>query len=133
MFSGPLNRSVPPRNGKRRPAINLFLNLLPHSLPPNGYLLPIVYTDCTYVRRDGVFNPDYRILTDAQSFQNMSDSVLYNVLAYAITDDAKFADSAVSFIDTWFLSQETGMKPNLDYAQMIRGVGRSVGSPTGVL
>lgn len=63
----------------------------------------------------------------------MSDSILYNTLAFVITDDAKYADTVVNFIDTWFLSPETGMKPNLDFAQMIRGVGRSKGSPTGVL
>ncbi|TFL01411.1 alginate lyase-domain-containing protein [Pterulicium gracile] len=58
---------------------------------------------------------------------------LYNTLAFVITDNATYADTVVNFIDMWFLSPETGMKPNLDFAQMIRGVGRSKGSPTGVL
>jgi hypothetical protein len=92
-----------------------------------------IYTDCTYFVRDGVFNPDYRDLTDAQSFQNMSDSILYNVLAFAITDNAKYASTAVSFIDTWFLKNETMMKPNLDFGQMVRGVGKGTGSHVGVL
>jgi hypothetical protein len=39
----------------------------------------------------------------------------------------------VKFIRTWFLDSDTAMKPNLNYAQMIRGPGEQVGSHTGIL
>lgn len=39
----------------------------------------------------------------------------------------------VNFVNTWFLDDTTGMLPNLDYAQQIRGPGDPKGSHTGVL
>lgn len=34
-------------------------------------------------------------------------------------------EQAAGFIDTWFLNNATAMTPNLEYSQVIRGVGGS--------
>lgn len=52
-------------------------------------------------------------------------------LAYSMTRDAKYAYKAVENIQTWFLSTETRMNPNLQFAQ-IRGDDKQ-GFKTGIL
>lgn len=72
-------------------------------------------------------------MNDTGAFTAMSDAVLYNALAWAITDNATFATNVAHFIETWFVSADTRMLPNLDYAQMQRGPAGQNGSHTGVL
>ncbi|KAF6758849.1 alginate lyase-domain-containing protein [Ephemerocybe angulata] len=94
-----------------------------------------IWTTCTYVRRDGQFNPDVRTVNDVGNFQDMSEAVFYNALAWAFTKTPSNTNSkdAVRFLNTWFLAADTRMNPNLDYSQMQRGPGRQIGSQTGVL
>lgn len=42
-----------------------------------------VWTTCPYYGRDGLFNPDGRLVDDIGAFQNLADAVLYNSLAWA--------------------------------------------------
>ncbi|EAU83852.2 hypothetical protein CC1G_09521 [Coprinopsis cinerea okayama7 len=84
-----------------------------------------VWTTCPYRRRDGEFNPDVRGVNDVGNFQDMSDAVLYNALAWSLEEAGKTL--------TWFLNPDTRMNPNLNFAQMIRGSNGRPGSATGVL
>lgn len=95
----------------------------------------VIWTTCQYERRDGLFNPDVRLVNDTGAFQAMSDAVFYNVLAWKITGDNTYSSNAVNFINTWFINPDTYMNPNLDYAQTLRGpsTGAPKGSHTGVL
>ncbi|KAG9030913.1 hypothetical protein FRB95_003423 [Tulasnella sp. JGI-2019a] len=86
-----------------------------------------IWTECDYVNEDGVFSPDVRLVNDTGNFQAMSDAVFYNTLAYRITGDVSYANTVVWFIDIWFLNNATYMNPNLDYAQVVRGVNGSHG------
>lgn len=64
----------------------------------------------------------------------MSHAVFYNTLAYKITGNASYADTAAWFIDTWFINNDTYMNPNIEYAQVIRGAnGSHNGTHFGVL
>ncbi|KAL0945911.1 hypothetical protein HGRIS_012194 [Hohenbuehelia grisea] len=94
-----------------------------------------VWTTCPYESRDGLFNPDGRLINDVGNFQDLSDAVLYNSIAHALSNSSssEWSKNAVNFVRTWFLDEETRMLPNLDYAQMIRGPGDRKGSRTGVL
>ncbi|CAE6466713.1 unnamed protein product [Rhizoctonia solani] len=92
-----------------------------------------IYTTCPYVRRDGVFNPDVRMVNDTGAFQAMSDSVFYNALAWSFTKDPAFSRNIVKAVYTWFISPETSMKPNLNFAQLLRGPGEQTGTHTGIL
>jgi len=94
-----------------------------------------IWTTCEYVRRDGQFNPDIRTVNDIGNFQDMSEAVFYNTLAWAFekTPSNDNSKNAVLYLRTWFLDEATRMNPHLDYAQLRRGPGEQRGSQTGVL
>ncbi|PCH33539.1 chondroitin AC/alginate lyase [Wolfiporia cocos MD-104 SS10] len=93
------------------------------------------WTMCPYVVHDGKVNPDVRTLPDSPAVVSMSQSVLYNSVAYALTKTGTYSQNAASFIDAFFLSSKTGMHPNMNFGQMVRGPGKDhqVGTFTGVL
>ncbi|GJJ06835.1 hypothetical protein Clacol_001031, partial [Clathrus columnatus] len=92
-----------------------------------------IWVTCPYYGRDGMFNPDGRLVDDIGAFQNLADAVLYNSLAWVFAGrpTALFAVNVVKFIKTWFLDETTKMNPNLNYAQMIRGPKGQIGRHTG--
>ncbi|CAE6452121.1 unnamed protein product [Rhizoctonia solani] len=92
-----------------------------------------IYTTCPYVRRDGIFNPDVRMVNDTGAFQAMSDTIFYSALAWSFTKDRVYTKNIASAINTWFLAPETLMNPNVNYGQLLRGPGEQKGSHTGVL
>jgi hypothetical protein len=63
----------------------------------------------------------------------MADAVLYNTLAWAINGSSQYATNVASWINTWFLANDTYMNPNLNYAQVTRGPTSNAGNHTGVL
>ncbi|KAF7343324.1 Chondroitin AC/alginate lyase [Mycena venus] len=94
-----------------------------------------IWVTCPYVGRDGQFNPDRLTIDDIGAFFNLSDAVLYNALAFAFENksSSEYSQNIVKFVNAWFLDSETGMNPNLNYAQMNRGPNGQVGTHTGVL
>ncbi|KAJ7662521.1 chondroitin AC/alginate lyase [Mycena polygramma] len=94
-----------------------------------------IWVTCPYGYRDGQFNPDRLTINDIGAFFNLSDAILYNSLAFAFDTKASsvYSQNIVKFVNAWFLDSETGMNPNLNYAQMQRGPAGQVGSHTGVL
>ncbi|KAH8825742.1 chondroitin AC/alginate lyase [Flagelloscypha sp. PMI_526] len=93
----------------------------------------LVWEKCNYVNRDGEVNPDRFAVNNSGNFRTMTDAVLYNSMAYALTKDDKYATRSASFVRSWFLSTSKGMKPNMNYAQIHRGPGGQYGDSTGVL
>eukprot|EP00948_MAST-09A_sp_MAST-9A-sp1_P001373 g1373.t1 len=83
-----------------------------------------------YIRKDGLVNPE-TFLYDSVPLSQMIMAVKNLSLAYYFTDNVGYCEGAVSFIDTWFLSEGTRMNPTqgLQYAQLIKGVdeGRGIG------
>lgn len=73
------------------------------------------------------------MINDTGAFSAMTDSIFYNSLAWAITNQSAYAVNVVSAISTWFLDPDTRMNPNLDYAQLLRGPGGPKASSVGVL
>jgi Alginate lyase len=55
----------------------------------------------------------------------MSDAVLYNALAWAINGSSEYATNVASWINTWFIAEDTYMNPNLNYGQVVRGPGNA--------
>ncbi|TFK69870.1 chondroitin AC/alginate lyase [Pluteus cervinus] len=92
-----------------------------------------IWTNCTYVNRDGLFNPDVRTVDDIGAVDNLADAVFYNSISWALGKNSSYSKRAASFINTWFLDPATQMNPNLNFAQMIRGVNGTNGTHTGVL
>ena len=97
---------------------------LPHTL---------VWVTCPYYTRDGMFNPDGRLVNDTGNFQAMSDAILYNAMAWVITGSANYSANVANYVKTWFIDPATSMTPNLNYAQMERGPTGQNGTHTGVL
>ncbi|GJJ10861.1 hypothetical protein Clacol_005089 [Clathrus columnatus] len=136
-----MNKSVTPPSGDKHDYMSWAIYWWPDcSNVRNTTLLPPeqVWTECTYVQRDGDINPDVRtVVDDVGSFANLSDAVLYNTLAWSLNKDndsaSVYSQRTVNYINTWFLNNATKMNPNLNYAQMHRGPTGQMGTKTGVL
>ncbi|KAK7694544.1 hypothetical protein QCA50_001730 [Cerrena zonata] len=91
---------------------------------PTKSLAPsATWTTCPYVVRDGQVNPDVRNLPGSQAAQNMPQSVLFNTLAYAFQKSSANSKNVAKFIDAFFLTSSTGMNPNMNFGQQVRGPG----------
>jgi hypothetical protein len=93
----------------------------------------LVWAQCQYYDRDGMFNPDRLDVNNTGDFQAMSDAVFYNALAWVLTGSANYSANAANFVDTWFINPATSQTPNLQYAQMHRGPQGQIGDHTGML
>jgi hypothetical protein len=93
------------------------------------------WTTCPYVGRDGQVNPDVRLLNGPEAINSVSQSIIYNAIAYALQKTSSYSAAATSFIDTFFLNPSTKMNPNMNFGQMVRGPGQAgqEGTFTGVL
>ena len=70
---------------------------------------------------------------DHESYDNLTDSVYLDALAYVATGSATYASHINSVISTWFVDDTTSMNPQLEYAQVHRGPGNATGAHEGVL
>jgi len=115
-------KRMPPSNNKHD-----YLSLAPYFWPnpdtPNGF---------PYIRKDGEVNPETRDeQTDRDELSNFFTSVDVLGKAFHYSGKEVYATKAISLIDTWFLSPETRMNPNLNFGQGVPGT--STGRPFGVI
>lgn len=82
-----------------------------------------------YIEHDGRFSPQASTIPDKNNLNKMMSSVYTLGLAYYFTGKESYATKAADFLRVWFLNKDTYMNPNLNHAQMIRGIdtGRSIG------
>ncbi|KAG8703483.1 hypothetical protein FRC08_002814 [Ceratobasidium sp. 394] len=101
-----------------------------------------IYVTCPYVRRDGQFNPDYRLANDSGAVQALMDAALYAPLAHLILSHNSslsnkpaefYSSAALHALNVFFVNPDTSMHPHLNFSQLLRGPGVQKGSPTGVL
>ncbi|QRV79293.1 alginate lyase [Ceratobasidium sp. AG-Ba] len=101
-----------------------------------------IYVTCPYVRRDGQFNPDYRLANDSGSVQALMDAILYAPMAHLILTHNQslsknppefYSRAALHALNVFFVNPQTAMNPHLNFSQLLRGPGVQKGSPTGVL
>ncbi|KAF7320257.1 hypothetical protein MKEN_00810300 [Mycena kentingensis (nom. inval.)] len=80
-------------------------------------------------------NPDVRTLSGPPSINAVSQCVVLNALAYALSGCSTCSQDAARFIDAYFVSSATKMNPNVNYGQIVRGPGPDgqQGAFTGIL
>lgn len=83
-----------------------------------------------YIQRDGMSNPD-NFIAHRHALMQLSVQVPALTAAWFITRDEKYAAHAVRHLRAWFVTPETMMNPNLQYAQAIHG--RFTGRGTGII
>lgn len=84
--------------------------------------------DGPYIRSDGQTNPD-NFVAHRLSMIKLSRIIGALASAYKITGDEKYPMHARKHLEAWFISKETMMNPNLQFAQAIKGrhTGRGIG------
>ena len=92
----------------------------PDSKNPNG----------PYVQRDGMSNPD-NFSAHRDALMRFSMQVPALVAAWILTRDRRYSEHAADHLRAWFLTKETAMNPDLQYAQAIHG--RTTGRGTGII
>ncbi|CAG8574562.1 9079_t:CDS:2 [Paraglomus occultum] len=90
-------------------------------------------TDCPYEQKDGQYVPDIGKISDPKDASKLTTDVTTMALAYALNGDENLATKTAHLLDTWFLNNNTFMKPELNFGQVIRGKGRFTGRPEGIL
>ena len=83
-----------------------------------------------YLQRDGMSNPD-NFIEHRRSMIRLSQIVPALAAAYKLTKDRKYSGAAAKHLRAWFIDEDTGMNPNLQYAQAIKG--RFTGRGTGII
>jgi hypothetical protein len=81
-----------------------------------------------YIQKDGLTNPQ-NFVAHRLAMIRFSRIIGALASAYKITGDKKYVKQAVWHLKAWFITPETLMNPNLQYAQAIKGVatGRGIG------
>jgi hypothetical protein len=81
-----------------------------------------------YVQKDGLTNPQ-NFVAHRLAMIRFSRIIGALASAYQLTHNRKYVRQAFIHLKAWFVNPETLMKPNLQYAQAIKGVatGRGIG------
>ncbi len=83
-----------------------------------------------YIRHDGNTNPEGD-LYDKPKLRRLSYNIYYLCLMYYLTQNKKYYDLLKKNIKYYFLDSITGMNPNINHGQMLRGV--DLGRQTGII
>jgi len=100
------------------------------SVPPYWWPNPDTPDGLPYVNRDGEVNPE-RKNYDSVRLNELCRAVETLALAHALSGEAPYADRANFLLDRWFVSPDTRMNPNLNFAQGVPGY--SKGRPEGII
>ena len=111
-FSVTKKTGVPPSKNKHD-YMSIGPYWWPNSKTENG--LP-------YVRKDGEINPETRNnFTDFVEKKNFISAVKTLKDAFFYSDNKKYANKNIAFINTWFLNENTKMNPNVNFGQYVPG------------
>lgn len=100
------------------------------SLSPYFWPDPATPKGLPYVLRDGEVNPEAKKY-DSDRLGKMCHRVQVLTLAYFLTGEETYAESAARQLRVWFLDPATRMNPHLKYAQMVKG--KNEGSRWGII
>lgn len=92
------------------------------TLSPYWWPDPDVSGGVPYIRRDGERNPEVYEYLERVNSTIFSETVQLLAVTYYISDDEKYAHKAAEMLKVWFLDSNTGMNPNMTYAQSVPGM-----------
>lgn len=64
---------------------------------------------------------DIGCVKDQFQLESFAENFTYLCLGYYFFNNENYAIHAISLLDTFFLNEKTRMKPNLNFAQFVRG------------
>lgn len=92
------------------------------SIGPYWWPNPKTSNGLPYVRKDGEINPETRNnFTDFVEKKNFISAVKTLKDAFFYSDNKKYANKNIAFINTWFLNENTKMNPNVNFGQYVPG------------
>lgn len=97
--------------------IHDFLSLAPYCWPD-----PTKSNGLPYICRDGMVNPEVQSIPDGRNMGDMIVRVKTLSLAYYFSDNKQYASKAAELLRVWFLNNDSRMNPNLEFAEMVRGL-----------
>lgn len=107
-----MDKTQTPPSGDKHDYMSLAIYWWPDPDSPNGQ---------PYIRKDGKVNPETKQVSDKDYFNTMLDTTNKLALAYYFTADETYARQAADQLRAWFISPQTRMNPNLNFAQIIKG------------
>ena len=117
------NKGMTPPSGSKHDYLSLSAYWWPDDNQADG--LP-------WIRKDGHVNPASKNdQSDGVRLADFTARVQNLTLAWYFSGEQKYADKAVSLLRAWFITPETRMNPNLNFAQGVPGI--SAGRNAGVL
>ncbi len=96
------------------------------------YAWPSEKDSTVYTIRDGVTNPEFNDF-DLPKLELLRDRLKTLSVAYYVTRDRRYLAAFISHLNTWFLNNETYMKPNMAYAQVQPGANGNMGMSYGLV
>lgn len=100
------------------------------SIGPYWWPNPNTKNGLPYIRKDGEINPETQSnFTDVKQKSEFIYAVKTLCEAYYFSNEIKYAQKNIAFINAWFLNEATKMRPNINYGQYVPGKskGRSFG------
>ncbi len=92
------------------------------SIGPYWWPNPNTENGLPYIRKDGEINPETRNnFTDFVEKKNFISAIKTLKDAFFYSDDKKYANKNIEFINTWFLDETTKMNPNVNFGQYVPG------------
>ncbi|PWG06667.1 alginate lyase family protein [Polaribacter aquimarinus] len=92
------------------------------SIGPYYWPNPKTKDGLPYIRKDGKVNPETRNkFTDIVEKSNFISAIKTLSKAYFFSDDIKYGNKNIEFINAWFLDEATKMNPNINYGQSVPG------------
>lgn len=117
------DKGMTPPGGSKHDYLSLSAYWWPDDSKPDG--LP-------WIRKDGQVNPASKNdQSDGVRLADFTARVQNLTLAWYFSGEHKYADKAASLLRAWFITPETRMNPNLNFAQGVPGI--SPGRNAGVL
>ena len=111
-----------PPSGNKHDYVSLAPYWWPNPKTPNG--LP-------YIKKDGEINPEVKNYPDKENMPRLCGNIYLLGIAYYLSGNEQYAQKVNELMTVWFLDSATKMNPNLNFAQLVKGINNGRG--TGII